>query len=153
MPFYYPPAGFHFLVEVIGVSSQGDNDTRFTEVSGLSVELSTEEVAEGGQNQFLQKYPVRAKYPELVLKRGLLVSSQLVEWVRAAVEDLHIEPRDVDVKLLNAEHEPLITWHVRKAYPTKWAVSDFKASDNAVVVESLQLFYQSFTVDRESHTV
>ena len=44
---------------------------RFTEVSGLSVEMGTEEFVEGGENRFIQKYPTRAKYPELVLKRGL----------------------------------------------------------------------------------
>jgi len=146
MPLYYPPVGFHFLVEVLGLG--GQNDTRFTEVGGLSVEVSTEEVAEGGQNQFLQKYPQRAKYPELVLKRGLLVDSGLGDWIRAAVEDLQIDPKDVDVKLLNEEHQPLLTWHLRKAYPTKWSVSDLSATNNAVVVETLQLFYQSFTVDR-----
>ena len=146
MPLYYPPVGFHFRVEVIGLGS--DSDTRFSEVSGLSVELSTEEVAEGGQNQFLQKYPVRAKYPELVLKRGLLVSSKLVDWVREAVEDMRITPKDVDVTLLNENHEPLLTWHVRRAYPTKWAVSDLSATKNEVVVETLQLYYQTFSLDR-----
>jgi phage tail-like protein len=52
----------------------------------------------------------------------------------------------VSVKLLNEEHQPLLAWNVVKAYPTKWAVSDFNASNNAVVVETLQLTYQSFTV-------
>jgi phage tail-like protein len=146
MPHYYPPVGFHFRVEVIGLGS--DSDVRFSEVGGLSVEIATEEVAEGGQNAFIQKYPVRAKYPELVLKRGLLVNSKLVDWVRASVEDMRITPKDVDVTLLNENHEPLLTWHVRKAYPTKWAVSDLSATKNEVVVETLQLFYQSFTIDR-----
>jgi phage tail-like protein len=152
MPSYYPPVGFHFLVEVLGLPKPSDADTRFSDVGGLAVELGTEEVAEGGQNQYLQKYPVRAKYPELVLKRGLLVDSALVEWIRDAMEHLRLDPKDVDVKLLNAEHQPLITWHVRKAYPTKWSVSDFAASGNAIVVESLQLFYQSFTVDRQGNS-
>jgi phage tail-like protein len=53
---------------------------------------------------------------------------------------------NVDVKLLNEKHEPLLTWHLVNAFPTKWAVSDLNASNNAVVVETLQLYYQSFTV-------
>jgi len=144
---YYPPVGFHFKVEVLDLPPN-ENDVRFTEVSGLSVELATEEVPEGGENRFVQKYPTRAKYPELVLKRGLLPGSEIVNWIRRCVDDLRIEPKNVDVKLLNAEHQPLLTWHLVKAYPTKWAVSDFNASNNAVVIESLQLFYQYFTVDR-----
>jgi phage tail-like protein len=147
MPLYHPPVGFHFKVEVLGLPPS-DNDTRFTEVGGLAVEMTTEEVAEGGQNRFVQKFPVRTKYPELVLKRGLLVNSEVVNWVRQCVEDYEITPKSVDVKLLNEEHQPLLTWHLVNAYPTKWSVSDLNATSNAIVVESLQLFYQYFTLDR-----
>ncbi len=146
MAVYYPPVGFHFKVEVLGLRP-ADQDTRFTEVSGLSVELGTEEIAEGGENRFLQKFPTRAKYPELVLKRGLVVSSEVLNWIRDCVEDLNIEPKNIDVKLLNENHDPLVTWHVVNAYPTKWSVSDFSASNNAVVIETLQFFYQYFRVD------
>jgi phage tail-like protein len=144
---YYPPVGFHFKVEVLGLPPNG-NDVRFTEVSGLSVEMGTEEMAEGGENRFLQKYPVLAKYPELVLKRGLLLNSGLIGWIRQCIEDFKIEPKNIDVKLLNEEHQPLVTWHVVNAYPTKWAVSDFNASNNAVSIESISLFYQYFKVDK-----
>ncbi|MEO7997240.1 MAG: phage tail protein [Gemmatimonadaceae bacterium] len=147
MPPYYPPVGFHFLVHVHGLQPS-DFDLRFTEVGGLSVEMTTEEVPEGGQNRFVQKFPVRAKYPELVLKRGLLVGSQLHDWIHDAVENFMIIPRDIDIILLNDLHLPLMTWHLVNAYPTKWSVSDLSATNNAIVVESLQFFYQSFTLDR-----
>ena len=147
MPNYYPPTGFHFKVEVLGLPPNA-NDVRFTEVSGLSYELATEEVAEGGENRFLQKYPARAKYPDLVLKRGLLMGSEVRSWIEKCIQNLKIEPKDVCVKLLNEEHQPLLTWNVVKAYPTKWAVSDLNASNNAVVVETLQLTYQYFTLSQ-----
>ena len=54
----------------------------------------------------------------------------------------------MDVKLLNEKHEPLLTWHLVGAYPTKWTPSDLNASNNAVVIETLQLFYQRFTLDK-----
>ncbi|MBL1179238.1 phage tail protein [Pantanalinema sp. GBBB05] len=144
---YYPPVGFHFKVEVLGLPPN-DHDVRFTEVSGLSAELATEEIAEGGENRFLQKYPIRTKYPELVLKRGLLLNSEILTWIRQCIEDLQIQPKNIDVKLLNEQHQPLLTWHIANAYPTKWAVSDLNATGNAVVIESLQFFYQYFTLDK-----
>jgi phage tail-like protein len=147
MAAYYPPVGFHFRVEVLDAGANAD-DVRFTEVSGLSVETGTEEVVEGGENRFTQRYPTRLKYPDLVLKRGMLVKSGAMDWIRSCIEDQNIQPKNVDVKLLNDQHEPLVTWHVIRAYPTKWSVSDFGASNNAVVVETLQLAYQYFTVDR-----
>ena len=144
---YYPPVGFHFKVEVLGLPAN-DFDVRFTDVSGLTVEMGSEEVAEGGENRFIQKYPTRAKYPELVLKRGLLRNSEVWNWARKCIEDYEIEPKSVDIKLLNDAHEPLVTWHLVGAYPTKWSVSDLSATNNAVVIETLQLFYQYFTVDK-----
>lgn len=144
---YYPPVGFHFKVEVLDLPAN-DFDVRFTEVSGLSVEMGTEEVAEGGENRFIQKYPTRAKYPELVLKRGLLRNSEIWKWAQQCIEQHLIAPKSIDIKLLNEAHEPLITWHVVGAYPTKWSVSDLSANNNAVVIESLQLFYQYFSIDK-----
>jgi phage tail-like protein len=144
---YYPPVGFYFKVEVLGLPPC-DSDVRFTEVSGLSVEMGTEEVAEGGENRFIQKYPTRTKYPELVLKRGLLHNSEVWNWIRQCIEDYNIEPKNIDVKLLNENRDPLMTWHVVGAYPTKWAVTDLNSTANAVVIESLQFFYQYFTVDK-----
>jgi phage tail-like protein len=144
---YYPPVSFHFKVEVLGLSAKS-HDVRFTEVSGLSVEMETEDVPEGGENRFVQKYPTRARYPELVLKRGLLVDSEVVDWIRTCIEDFSIQPRNIDIKLLNDEHQPLFTWHLVNAYPTKWAVSDLNATSNTVSIETMQLFYQYFTVDR-----
>jgi phage tail-like protein len=144
MASYYPPPGFHFKVEVQGLSNDGD--VRFTEVGGLSVEMGTEEVAEGGENRFIQKFPTRAKYPELVLKRGVLVNSAVTAWVRLCIEDFQILPREIFIKLLNEEHQPLLTWQVVNAYPTKWAVSDLNSTANSVAVETLQLFYQYFTL-------
>ncbi|BAY09880.1 phage tail protein [Calothrix sp. NIES-2098] len=142
---YYPPVGFHFKVEVQDLSAN-DNDVKFTEVSGLSVEMGTEEIAEGGENRFIQKYPTRTKYPELILKRGLLVNSEILNWIRQCLEDYKIQPKNIFIKLLNEEHQPLLTWNVVNAYPTKWSVSDFNASNNTVVIESLQFFYQYFTL-------
>jgi phage tail-like protein len=147
MPSYYPPVGFHFKVEVRDLPAN-DHDVCFTEVSGLSVEMGVEEVPEGGENHFVQKYPTRPKYPDLVLKRGLLKNSEIWKWIRDCIEHLEITPKDVFVKLLNEEHQPLMTWRLVGAFPTKWSVSDFNASNSAVVIESLQMYYRYFTVDK-----
>jgi phage tail-like protein len=147
MGVYFPPVGFHFRVEVLDLAPN-DHDVRFKEVTGLEVELETEEVSEGGQNRFVQKFPTRTKYTDLVLKRGLTTNSELLDWVRSCLEDLEITPKNVDVMLLNEEGEPLLTWHLYNAYPTKWSVSDFDATANAAVIESLQLTYQYFNLDK-----
>lgn len=146
MAVYYPPVGFHFRVE-FDLPGIEDADTRFREVSGLSVELEEETHNEGGENRFIHKFPVRARYPNLVLKRGLLTSSKVRVWCEAAIQDLDIEPVTVWVTLLNDAHEPLQTYTFTNAWPKKWSISDLNAESSAVVVESLELAYQYFEVD------
>ena len=145
MAAYSPPIGFHFMVEFPGISTT-QNDHQFQSVSGLSVDLETEEIAEGGENRFKHKIPVRTKYPHLVLKRGLLVDSGVIEWCRKALEDFQLEPIDLTVKLLDEKHEPLVSWNIVHAYPVKWNVSDLNAEENKIVIETLELSYNYFKV-------
>ena len=144
-PRYRPPAGFHFRVE-FGLPDATDNDTRFREVSGLTRELEDEAFNEGGENRFVHKLPSRARYPDLVLKRGLLVDSAVRSWCERAIYDFEIEPIPVFVTLLNGEHEPLQSYSVLNAWPKKWSVSDFNAESSEVVIETLELAYQYYKV-------
>lgn len=141
----YPPVGFHFRVS-FSLSGVGEKDSRFQEVTGLSAELGTEELQEGGENRFVHRLPTLPKYGNLVLKRGLLTDSELIQWCRNAIENFSFEPTRVDVTLLNEEHQPLgFTYSFARAWPVKWAVSDFKAQENGLVVETLELSYNYFT--------
>jgi len=143
---YRPPVGFHFQVE-FNLDGAGDADIRFREVSGLTMELEEETVNEGGENRFAHKLPVRGRYPDLVLKRGLLTSTGVRSWIEDAVHDLIIAPTTVWVTLLNEADEPLQTYTVTGAWPKKWAISDLSAESSDVVVETLELAYQTFRVD------
>ncbi len=136
------PVVFHFQVE-FGPSS-ADQDIRFQEVTGLSAEVSTEEFREGGLNEYAHRIPTGAKYGNLVLKRGFISDSEVAAWFRNAVENFVFEPKDVTVKLLNEEHQPLATWTFLRAYPVKWSLSDLKAQESALAIESLELAYSSF---------
>ena len=144
MTAYYPPWGFHYKVEF--EASKEPDEARFQSASGLTVEYDVEEYKEGGENRFTHKLPVRTKYADLVLRRGMLTGSETVQWFLAAFRDRTFEPRTVNVILMNEKAEPLRTWNVAHAVPRKWSVSDLNANENAIVVETLEMTYQFFTV-------
>ncbi len=149
MTTYYPPVGFHFKVDFVGLIPSDGSDVRFQEVSGLTSELGVEEVIEGGENRFAHRLPTRAKYANLILKRGLLTDSELIGWCEDAIESFIFNPATVNVTLLNEEHQPLSdAFSFVNAWPVKWSVSDFKAQDNSIVVETLELAYNYFTRKR-----
>lgn len=145
MSIYYPPTSFYFKVEFASVGSSS-KDIRFQEVSGLSVDLETEDFKEGGENRFVHKLPVRTKYSDLTLKRGLLTDSRVIEWCRKAIEDFQFKPIDLNITLLNEKGEPIIMWAINHAYPIHWSVSDLNSTDSKVVVETLKLNYNYFKV-------
>ena len=140
---YYPPVGFHFKVE-FGVG-EGDSDHRFQDVAGLSMNINTEEFMEGGLNTYAHKIPTKVSYGNLVLKRGMLVDSKVIEWVREAIENFEFSPQTITVSLLQDDHRTgLVTWKFNGAYPVKWSISDLKAMESSLVVETLELAYQDF---------
>ena len=139
----YPPVGFHFKVDFEGA------DASFQEVSGLSAEITVEELSVGGENRFTYKLPTRAKYNNLILKRGYLKDSGLISWLTNAIENFSFELRDVSVSLLNEKHQVIAHWKFLNAYPVKWIISDFKAMDNGIVIETIELAYQSFSLQKK----
>jgi phage tail-like protein len=144
MPAYYPPWGFYYKVE-FGISKD-DNDARFQTVSGLSVEYDYESFKEGGENRFEHQLPARTKYAPLVLKRGMLKNSAVIDWFLAAFRDREFTPSDISVILMSEKGDPLRAWNVVRAIPKKWLVSDFNANESSIVVETMELTYRYFTI-------
>lgn len=142
----YPPVGFHFQVVFQGINGVKNQDAFFQEVTGLSCELETETVRSGGGKYIDYKLPKTARYPNLVLKRGLLLDSGLIGWVTNAIENLDIQTATVLVTLLNEKHTPLQTYQCYHAWPQKWSVAEFNAQESRIVVETLELVYQYFRI-------
>lgn len=142
MDSYFPPLGFHFSVEF----SKFKSEYQFQSVSGLNIDLETEEIGEGGENRFKHKLPVKTKYPNLVLKRGLLTDSEIVKWCLKGSANLSIEPTNLMVMLLDENHNALLTWKIIHAYPVKWNIADFNAEESKLVIETIELAYSYFEI-------
>jgi phage tail-like protein len=141
--FDYPAPGFHFLV-LFELFPQFPNDLRFQEVSGLSVDMEYESLAEGGENRFSHQLPTKTQYGDLVLKRGKFLGSGILHWAREATEQFKFKPSNVMISLLNESHIPLYNWYVINAVPKQLSISGMNAMSSEIVVESLTLKYQYF---------
>src|SRR4051812_31470489 len=118
--FVYPPVSFHFKVEIKGF----EGEAGFQSVEGLNIDIPAFEYQEGGENTFTHRFPNRIAYSDLTLKRGMLIGSQMIGWFKDAVELFLIEPRNITVTLLTAEHTPLEQWEFRNAWPRGWHVEN-----------------------------
>ncbi|NER48992.1 MAG: phage tail protein [Symploca sp. SIO1A3] len=121
-------------------------DVRFQKVSGLSATIETREIREGGENIFMQRLPNRVTYENLVLERGMVVKSfsPLAIGFNLAMSTLKLIPSNVLVMLLDENDNPIVpdgSWLLQQAYPVKWSVSDLDATQNEVMIETMELAY------------
>jgi phage tail-like protein len=123
-------------------------DIRFQKVSGLSAQVDTEEVSEGGQNLYTQKLPKGIRYNNLVLERGMVVGSPLNREFNAAMSLFKFATSNVLVTLLDEAKAPLAAWLFMKAYPVKWSTSDLNAADAALVIDTMELAYTRMQILR-----
>lgn len=152
---YYPPVAFRFKVKFEGLEDEVGEDIYFQSVGGLSVDIEMEDFTEGGENRFKHKLPMRIKFPNLVLKRGLLKNSGLLKWCEKAFEDFEFKPLNLTVSLYSdegqddgaANSKPMITWKITHALPVKWAIDDLNSSESKIVMETLELSYNYFKIE------
>ncbi|MFC5625427.1 phage tail protein [Algoriphagus winogradskyi] len=146
MALFHPPTGFHFLVRFEGLLLKYPAlpDIGFQEVSGLSVEIGVEEYAEGGENRFKHRMPNPISYPNLVLKRGMAISSQIAKWFKDSVEGFQFETQDITVILLSPEKVPLQAWNFVNAWPVKWSVEGLNAMESSIMIENIEFAYQYY---------
>ena len=156
---YYPPAGFHFDVRILGkndakeiitskIGMTPNIDGKFSEVSGISYELQQESYHEGGENRFVYHLPKAVQYSPLTLKRGLVSSSSaLGKWIADTTSNGFTSPvelKHILVMLLDDENIPLLGWLFINAYPVKWQVSNMNAMQNEIMVETAEFSYHRF---------
>jgi phage tail-like protein len=133
---------YHFRVQSSG------GEITVSEVSGLNVEIDVIEHREGGDpTGAVRKLPGLQKFSNLVLKRGIFSgNNDFFQWLTAARAN-PADRRDVVISLLNEEHQPIVVWRVRRAFPCKYSGPHLKADGNEVAIETLELAHEGLSVE------
>ena len=141
----YPLSNFHFKVIWNG---DVDKDFRFTEVSGLTKEIELIEYREGFSSETSSiKMPGREKFSNVTLKRGTFKgNASFYQWYDT-ISLNEVERRDVDIMLLDQNHEPSVQWTLKNAWCMKIEGTDLKADGNEVAIESMEIVHEGLTVD------
>jgi phage tail-like protein len=140
----YPLPVFHFSVD------WGGTQLTFAEVTGLNIEVQPIEYRDGLNPEYsATKMPGLKKYGNLTLKRGVFAGdNEYFEWLKG-IEMNKPERRDIIISLLNENHEPVMTWKVVNAWPTKLTSPDLKASANEAAIETLELAHEGISVENK----
>lgn len=142
MAIAYPISVFHFQVE------WGGTRIGFTEVSGLSIEIQAIDYREGSSLEYqVSKMPGIPQYSNITLKRGVFrADNEFFQWLNT-VKMNNIERRDITISLLNEEHEPVMVWKVKSAWPRKVEGPSLNSTGNEVAIETIELCHEGLSIE------
>lgn len=139
----YPVPNFHFKVEWGGSSAD------FTEASGFTVDVEPIEYRGGLSPEFTPtKRPGMVKYSNLSLKRGIFQGgdNEFFDWI-STVPTEATDRRDLIVSLLNNNHDPVMVWKIKEAWPCKVEGPSMNSTGNEIAMESVELCHEGMTVE------
>ncbi len=138
----YPLSKFHFRVD------WGGTRIGFTEVTGLDRSLDVIEYRDGSSPEYSKiKMPGLQKFSNITLKRGTFATdNEYYQWLNT-VQMNKIERRDLVISLLNENHDPVMVWKIKNAFPVKVQSSDLKADGNEVAIETMELAHEGLTIE------
>ena len=140
----YPIPKFHFQVQ------WGGAKIGFTEVTGLDVSTDVIEYREGSSLEYHKiKMPGMLKFSNITLKRGTFKGdNDFYKWFNTIALNT-VERRDLIISLLNENHEPVVVWKIKNAFPVKVQSTDLKADGNEVAIESVEIAHEGLTIQNE----
>jgi len=138
----YPLPVFHFQVE------WGGTNIGFSEVSGLTSEYDLIEYRDGASPEFTKvKMTGLKKYSNITMKRGIVpADNEFFTWLNDTKMNAP-KRRDLIINLLNEEHQPIMTWKVKNAFPLKVEGPSLKSDGNEVAIESIELAHEGVNVE------
>jgi phage tail-like protein len=117
----------------------------FNECSGLEMTLETEDYPEGGNNGTLLRFPKRAKWGDITLKKGITRRTELFDWYYAFTQGI-TKRKDGLIILMNEKHEPHTVWKFRRGLPVKYVAPQLNAQQSNVAIETLTIAHEGITL-------
>jgi phage tail-like protein len=141
-----PYGAFNFLVSLGGAQGSGDPGQTvggFSDVSGLGTDVNYSEYRNGNEKfNTVRKIPNTHKLDDVTLKRGLVGSDDLFQWVKT-VRDGTADPRNVTITVLDEARNAVVTFTLRNAQPKKYTGPTLAAKGGGeVAMEELQLVHE-----------
>ncbi len=150
MPLKYrddPYGGFNFEILVNGISDDGTAvKGSFSEASGLEVDIQPIEYRNGTEDITVRKLPGLKKYPNIVLKRGLIGDPALWSWIQQAM-DGNVNRTEGSVVLLDENKQEVMRWNFKRGWPCKWTGPGLNAKNNEVAMETLEIAHEGLALD------
>ncbi len=139
---------FNFLVDLGDGVTEGP-DAGFAEVSGLSMQLEVIEYRNGNSRENEpMKITGLARVGDVTLRRGLIGSLKLYQWINDLRNGNVNALRTVTIQLQNEDHSAVVqTWKLLRARIVKHTSGPFNAKGGDVAMEEVVLAFERLEME------
>ncbi|HEV3050469.1 MAG TPA: phage tail protein [Longimicrobium sp.] len=137
----HPYGAFNFIVNLNGPRGPEDPLGGFSDVSGIGTENTVAEYRNGNDPEnHVRKVPGVHKVSDVTLKRGIVNSADLFEWIEQVRRTGVAGQRTVTITLRDEASQPVQTWTLRGVIPLKYTGPTLAAKGGGdVAMEELVL--------------
>jgi phage tail-like protein len=143
-----PYVQFNFLVDLGDGNTEGPQ-AGFQECSNLGMEVTVAEYRNGNSREnSVRKVTGLNKATDVTLKRGVIGSLNLYEWLDQIRSGDQSAERTVLIKLQNEDHTEVVqTWKLLRARIVKHVSGPMNAKGTDVAMEELTLAYERLEME------
>lgn len=145
-----PYRAFKFKVKSGGVGYLdigGGTEAAFSQCSGIKATTQVLKVRTGADIRGVQGIvPSIVEYSNVTLSRGVISSNSFLNWVFQCMPTYATGPllplrKTIDIVVLDERGQEGVTWTLYGAYPVSYELASLDASQDGVLVESLEFAY------------
>jgi len=143
-----PYVQFNFLVD-LGTGNTDGPDAGFQEISGIGMEVTVAEYRTGNEKEnSVRKITGLNKATDVTLKRGVIGSLTLYQWLNQIRNGDQNALRTIIVHLQNEDHTAIVqTWKLLRARVIKHTSGPLNAKGTDVAMEELVLSYERLEME------
>lgn len=121
----------------------------FQECAGLEIEMDIQDYQEGGRNNGVIRRVGRAKFPPIVLKRGMFhardgeADAELWRWMQRIINgERPVERYDGLIHVMSADGELRASWMFDRGLPAKIRGPELNARTGEIAIEELSIAHE-----------
>ena len=143
-----PYVQFNFLVD-LGTGNTDGPEAGFQECSNIGMEVTVAEYRNGNEKEnSVRKITGMNKSTDVTLKRGVIGSLNLYQWLNQIRNGDQRAKRTVTIHLQNEDHTAVVqTWKLLRACITKHVSGPLNAKGTDVAMEELTLAYERLEME------
>jgi phage tail-like protein len=143
-----PYAQFNFLVD-LGTGSTDGPEAGFQECSEIGMTVDVVEYRNGNEKEnAVRKLTGLSRVPDVTLKRGIIGSLNLYQWLDQIRNGDAGAYRTVLIHLLNEDHSATVmTWKLHRARIVRHVSGPFNAKNSGVAMEEMTLAYERLELE------